>query len=728
MNKYFQKSFITIWHVKLVAKFITCIVILILPFTCLSQHFIKVWTVQSESEQWELSSDFTIADSNTIYISGNYNGNSKIISIDSKNANPKSSGVKITTTKSTDLKKDQNVFIARLNSKGSLEWVKYFIATGYTHISTIKASNNAIYIAGYFHKDLDLGEKKLRANNHISAFVAKLDLSGTVIWAKQIAGDFNGQKLFVLPFEKNNAIIAGSFTHTICLLDTINRPKSFGTNIFAAILDSCGTVTKNIISISNGKCVLNNVIADKYGNIYFGGSFENYFTISNKSMQSVGKEDGFIYCFNKELEPVYTKQIGSIYDDNIQSIVFDNQNNLIATGGYNEEITTLGIKFPAVIGNTDVFVIKFAEFGNPVWSDGFGSKANDYATSVTTNKSGKIFVSGSTRGAIKKGNFGTVPNNPGSNLFIAKYTSDGALRLIDTIGADRTNFNRKIEIDSEGYLLMSGNFHETTLDNKGKIQKNKPDNFHLTKLFDCDSQKTIQLPADTTICGTSISITADSSFLIYKWNVGSKTNHITVDTTGTYILMITDKFGCTSSDTIHVNINQLPAFSLGDTIYLAAHESYTFWGPPNMHQYQWSDKSTLPNLTLPKNANYPLIVSLKVKDEKGCETTKKATVFRKGMQAEDNSKRNTNDTKYTVEMYPNPILENLTIDILNIDNKEKVIFKVIALDGKLLTSKNLLTYSNSVHQVISLSFLPRGTYNVEIVNGNNVVNRTVIKQ
>ncbi len=728
MKKYFQKFFITNWHVKLVASLITCIGILILPLTCLSQHFIKEWTIQSESELWELASDFTIADSNAIFLSGNYNGNSKIISIDSKATNSKSSGVKIATTKSTDLKKDQNIFIARLNSKGSLEWVKYFVATGYTHISTIKASHDAVYITGYFQKDLDLGEKKLKAENHISAFVAKLDLSGTVMWAKQITGDFNGQKLFVIPFEKNSTFIAGSFTHTICLLDTVNKHNGFGTNIFAALLDSTGTVTKNIISKNPGKSLLNDAVTDKNGNLYLGGSFENYFAMSNKSMQSVGKSDGFIVCFNKELEPVYTKQIGSIYDDNVESIVLDTKNNLIATGGYTEEITTLGIKFPAVIGNIDVFVVKFDAFGNPVWSDGFGSKANDYATSVTINKYGKVFISGSTRGAIKKGNFGTAPNTPGSNLFIAKYTSDGTLRLIDSIGTDRTNFNRKIEIDSEGYLIMSGNFHKTVVDNKGKIPKDNPDNFHLTKLFDCDSQKTIQLPADTTICGTSISITADSSFLIYNWNVGSKTNQITIDTTGTYILTTTDKFGCTSSDTIHVIINQMPAFSLGDTIYLAAHESYTFWGPPNMHQYQWSDKSTLPNLTLQENANYPLIVSLKVKDEKGCETIKKATVFRKGVLAEDNSKRNTNDTEYTVEMYPNPVLENLTIDVLSIDNSEKVILKVITLDGKLLTSKDLLTNSNAVHQVISLSFLPRGTYNIEIVNGNNDVNRTIIKQ
>lgn len=728
MKNYLHEFFQAINHIKLINILLTCTALFILPLTCLSQHFVKEWTVQSESELWELVSDFTIADSNAMFLSGNYKGISKIISIDSKTTNPKSSGIKIAATKSTDLREDQNVFIARLNSNGSLEWVQYFAATEYAHISTIKASHDAVYISGYFQKDLDLGEKKLKANNHISAFVAKLDLSGNVMWAKQFSGDFGGQKLFVLPLEKNITLIAGSFTHRICLLDTVNRPNSFGTNVFAALLDSTGTVTKNIISNSPGKSLLNEAVSDKNGNLYLGGSFENYFTMSNQAMQSVGKNDGFIFCFNKAFEPVYTKQIGSIYDDNIQSIVLDNKNNLIATGGYTEEIITLGIKFPAIIGNTDVFVVKFDVFGNPLWSDGFGSKANDYATSVTTNKTGKVFVSGSTRGAIKKGNFNTASNNSGSNLFIAKYTSDGTLRLIDTIGTDRTNFNRKIEIDTEGYLLMSGNFHKTAVDNKGKIPKDNPDNFHLTKLFDCDSQKTIQLPADTSICGTSISITADSSFSIYKWNVGSQTNHIIIDTTGAYILTVTDKFGCTSSDTIHVIINQLPDFSLGDTIYLAAHESYTFWGPPKMNEYQWSDKSTLQSLTLPENINYPVDVILKVKDDNGCETVKKATVFRKGLQADDNCKRNSNGIEYTVEIYPNPVLENITVDILNIDINEKVLLKIITPDGKLLISKDLLTNTNAVHQDINLSFLPKGTYTFKIANGNNVVNRTVIKQ
>ncbi|MFZ4549388.1 MAG: hypothetical protein ACOYN4_18220, partial [Bacteroidales bacterium] len=565
MKKYFQQFFQPCKYMGLGMKLFisTSIFILALPVYNYSQHFISEWTVQSESGFWELASDFTIADSNNIFLAGNYYGNSTIkradaTHIESNNADSKNSGSIPADSIPAISNANQNMFVARFDQNGNAIWVNHYTAEGYVHISTIKSSGRAVYVAGYFKENLDFGEIKLKANHKGTAFVAKLDFSGKMYWAVQIAGDFVGQKLFVIPQENKNVIIAGSFANSICLKDTIAIANSFGINIFAVLLDSAGGITKSIASAGAGKSILTAAITDKQGNLYLGGSFDNTILIGNKAMQSIGKNDGYIFCFDKGFEPRYSKQIGSIYKDDLQGLAIDNMNNLIAIGGYSEEISTLGIKFPAIIGNMDVFIVKIDPFGNPVWVDGFGSSANDYATGIAASYSGKIFISGSSRGAIKKENFTTTANHAGSNLFIAKYSADGVLKLLDTLGVNRTNFNRKIEIDNEGYLIMSGNFHKTYMDEKGEIPKVNPDNFHLTKLFDCDSQKTIQIPSDTTICGTSISITVDSSFTTYNWNIGSKTNHITIDTTGAYILTVTDKFGCTSNDTIHVVVNQLP--------------------------------------------------------------------------------------------------------------------------------------------------------------------------
>lgn len=731
MKKSIQLYFRLFGQLKFTVKFLLYSVVLILPLASSAQHFIKQWAVQSESELWGLASDFTIAKDNTIFLAGNYNGNATILSADRKTTNISHSDSRASDLKTadqpntTDKQSAQGIFVAAMNQEGAVQWVKNFTNIGYAYFSSIKASDEGLCIAGYFQDELQCDGIQLKANHKTTAFVARLDFAGNVLWAKPVSGEFTGQKLFAIPLGNKNTLIAGTFAHTICLPEAITIPNSASSNIFAALLDSTGAFTKTLVSKGTGNHNLNDVIADKHDNFYLAGSFEKSISMGNKSMQSAGKTDGFIFCFTKTFEPVYTKQIGSIYNDDIQGIATDNKNNLIATGGYAGDITSCGIKFPAVNGNTDVFVVKFDAYGNPVWADGFGSKANDYATSVVSNRTGRIYISGSSRGSIRKENFFTTANNTGGSLFIAKYSAEGLIILLDALDANRTNFNRKIEIDDKGYLLLSGNFHKTIPEGKTEELNNNPDNFHLTKLFDCDAQPSIQLPADTILCGTLLDITADSSFAFYNWNTGRNTNHISVDTSGTYILKVTDNFGCISADSMHVEINPLPFFSLGDSVLLISHEPFTLFGPANMKEYHWSDNSTMPWLTLPKNHIYPAEVTLQVKDEKGCMAENRCIIFSESTFTQLATKPlKSND--FTALIYPVPAREAFTAELSSTDFNNSILFELVSSVGKVIIHREEQSLQPSRNFTFKISDLAEGVYALYIKNGTNTLVKQII--
>ena len=63
---------------------------------------------------------------------------------------------------------------------------------------------------------------------------------------------------------------------------------------------------------------------------------------------------------------------------------------------------------------------------------------------------------------------------------------------------------------------------------------------------------------DTTICSNSfLEIGVQNIYMTYLWNNQAITNFITVNSPGTYVLQISDSAGCTSVDSINVNLNSL---------------------------------------------------------------------------------------------------------------------------------------------------------------------------
>ncbi|MBW8050132.1 MAG: T9SS type A sorting domain-containing protein [Cytophagales bacterium] len=71
-----------------------------------------------------------------------------------------------------------------------------------------------------------------------------------------------------------------------------------------------------------------------------------------------------------------------------------------------------------------------------------------------------------------------------------------------------------------------------------------------------NSLPTVNLGADTIICNScSITLDASAGFSSYDWSTGETTPTITVDSTATYIVQITDTNGCSATDSIAVTIS-----------------------------------------------------------------------------------------------------------------------------------------------------------------------------
>ncbi|MCA6364975.1 MAG: T9SS type A sorting domain-containing protein [Bacteroidetes bacterium] len=79
----------------------------------------------------------------------------------------------------------------------------------------------------------------------------------------------------------------------------------------------------------------------------------------------------------------------------------------------------------------------------------------------------------------------------------------------------------------------------------------------------------VSLGADTTVCG-SLVLDAGNAGASYLWSDSTTAQTLTATSSGVYAVMVTDSLGCSTTDTIAVNVNALPAVNLGNDVTACA--------------------------------------------------------------------------------------------------------------------------------------------------------------
>ncbi len=118
----------------------------------------------------------------------------------------------------------------------------------------------------------------------------------------------------------------------------------------------------------------------------------------------------------------------------------------------------------------------------------------------------------------------------------------------------------------------------------------------------------VALGQDTVICGPGQVVLATFAGYSYQWNTGDTSNSITVSTSGTYSVVVTDSQGCTGSDVISVTFAPVPIVDLGnDSTYCVGGVLLNAGNPGAT--YLWSTGATSQTLTVSTGGIFWVTVS-----------------------------------------------------------------------------------------------------------------------
>ena len=159
-----------------------------------------------------------------------------------------------------------------------------------------------------------------------------------------------------------------------------------------------------------------------------------------------GRADIFIMKYSSNGEKLWTKLLGTPEIDVAMDIALDNNDNIIVTGYTYNDIEDQKNK-----GDADIFISKFTNNGEKLWTKLDGSTKFEMPYKGKTNKSGDIIVSGFT-----EGNFDGYENLGEKDVFLVKYSPNGEKLWTKMIATDKYENVYDININENNEIFITG--------------------------------------------------------------------------------------------------------------------------------------------------------------------------------------------------------------------------------------------------------------------------------
>lgn len=377
---------------------------------------------------------------------------------------------------------NRNSFVAKLDPQGKAVWVVPIYGPGQEDFMNIAVSNSGnIYISGVFGDSIvTIGSITLVHHTDRDHFLASLDTSGQALWG--VAGFGNSSEIpgGLAVDNQGNVIIVGQSTG-FPATDTLGfgnvilvNPYPSSRMLYVFKFSSGGTVLwGRQIYTQNGlgyDCYMGEVGVDSTGNVYVCGTFNApylYFSNTGSILQNTNliqyRSDIFICKYGPMGNVIWMRKEGSAEHDEASNIAVSPGGNFYISGGF----LSLSISFvgsPLVnvdpTGYTsDIFLTKYNSSGIPQWARRCGSNTDDVPADLDIDSNGDAFLLGASQynTTILIDTLQFTSNA----VFIAHFSSSGAiLEAFPTVTLGKL-FSRDIAIDNNDGLVHSGNFIQT---------------------------------------------------------------------------------------------------------------------------------------------------------------------------------------------------------------------------------------------------------------------------
>lgn len=317
-------------------------------------------------------------------------------------------------------------FVAKYAADRTLAWVRSFGAnTGNSFVRTAVDAEGSVYVAAGFAGTVDFDltgshpgnvDILTSTNGYDDVYVLKLDSSGNFVWVAKGTGSVSDRARELALDGRGGLYILG-YSNSADL--------RFGANV---------------LPTGNGGAFLAKVDSAS-GNFLWGERFGG----------------------------TYVEAMAIAVDDNGALYV---SGDFSGTGQFGTDATGSPITLTSR-GDYDAFIARFAPDGTPIWADGLGGSAREFAYGLAVDGEGNVFAAGSVyssttsvdfyRNTGTGGQTGLITVQGSQDVFVLKVAAaDGSLEGSQRIGGSGSDSGARIAVDpSAGIAYVVGNFEGT---------------------------------------------------------------------------------------------------------------------------------------------------------------------------------------------------------------------------------------------------------------------------
>ena len=381
-----------------------------------------------------------------------------------------------------------DIYIAKYDALGSLLWAKGIGGSSNDELSdmVIDSSGN-VYLTGTFRNTVDFDPSfvihNVTAQGYSDIFFLKLNTNGQFVWVTTIEATSSTNSLACndIAIDNNNNIYATGKSSGTMVVDPASSMISLPAGSFFILkINENGQAVwaYNLYGYSNTKGT--SICTNPLGDVVITGNF--YGTVDFDPGPNTFNHTGIpgLNIFVLKLDNTgafqWVKSIGGFYYKYDSFATIDQSGNVIVTRSFDADADFdpgPGVHELIANGNGDVFVLKLNSTGDFIWANSFGGRFINTATGITTENTGKIFLSGYF-GATTDFFPGNAIYNQTSNgdldLFLLKMDEAGNVLWADTYGADENDYSTGIYVDDLGGIYCTGMFRSTVdFDNSSAI-------------------------------------------------------------------------------------------------------------------------------------------------------------------------------------------------------------------------------------------------------------------
>jgi hypothetical protein len=314
-------------------------------------------------------------------------------------------------------------FIAKLDPSGSLLWAKG-ISTDNAIYAALDGAGSIFVAVGCKAGD-DFGGGPLAVAGLTDACVIKLDPDGAHVWSRALGGPSYDFPTDVAIGPAGEVVVVGGFKESIDLAGSIKSAGDF--DAFVARLDDGGAPLWGRGYGGPGTDEATGVVWSADGPIVTG-HFIGDVNFGGGGIGGIGHagfvvglNDGGKHRFSTSFRGLFTKPDGS----ERWSLALNPSGGFVLGGQFAGELR-VGKLFVMETGGKeagDLGLIGFNADGSPAWVYGDGDHYSELVGGIAVAPSGEILVTGEYYGAPNFGN-GELPGMGYGDLFIAAFPAD----------------------------------------------------------------------------------------------------------------------------------------------------------------------------------------------------------------------------------------------------------------------------------------------------------------